>query len=341
MLISSFLCAFFYWNPAREAFYLPWVHYPIVWYSLFLSLGCFLAYLIIIAELKKRHEAVLMISDYQALTDALAQLRSNNDPFAQAIPLEAVSSPKKLSACLLAIKGQRPLPEAVKKCCQPPAEAARSIADLLSWYLILGMIIGARLFEVLFYDLDYYLEHPLLIFYTWNGGLASHGGILGLLTGLYLAKRHLKPVTSLSMLEWMDLVAFPSLLVAFFIRIGNFFNQEIIGYPTDLPWGVIFGNPLDHSAPLPRHPTQLYEAFTYLSLFFLFAFLKGKKFKQKGLMTGYILLSALSARFLLEFLKVPQEAHYQNSFLHMGQLLSLPLIFASLLLVWTAKKNPL
>ena len=129
--------------------------------------------------------------------------------------------------------------------------------DSLTIFMILGTVIGARLGHCLFYEPGYYLSNPLEILKVWNGGLASHGAALGIIFSLFLFSKKHKTIS----FPWiLDRIVIVVALSGFFIRTGNFFNSEIIGVPTDLPWAVIFHR-IDE---LPRHPSQVYEAFAYL-----------------------------------------------------------------------------
>ena len=138
----------------------------------------------------------------------------------------------------------------------------RSMDDLndLVWYMILGTVIGARLGHCLFYNPEYYLANPIEILKIWTGGLASHGAAVGILTSIYFYSKKKK---NQSFLWVMDRVVITVALAAVFIRMGNLFNSEIIGHPTDLAWGFIFTS-VDN---IPRHPAQLYEALFYLLSF--------------------------------------------------------------------------
>ena len=134
--------------------------------------------------------------------------------------------------------------------------------DKLFVYMVLGAVVGARLGHVVFYDPGYYLANPLEIFKIWQGGLASHGGSVGMLAAMYFYAKQSKAVNFYWLLDRMTL---PISLGSFFIRSGNFFNSEIIGMPTTVPWAIIFSR-VDN---LPRHPAQLYEAIVYFLLFIL------------------------------------------------------------------------
>ena len=204
-------------------------------------------------------------------------------------------------------------------------------------YMILGAIIGARLGHCLFYRPDYYLANPLEIIAFWKGfrGLASHGGAVGILFSLYIfSRRH----PSQPYLWLVDKVVGPTALGGFFIRMGNFMNSEILGVPTDGGWGVIFSR-VD---PLPRHPAQLYEAFSYLAVFFLLMGLYRKRGPDlpRGLLTGLFLALVFGARFLIEFVKERHAAFEAGLPLSMGQILSIPVVFVGIGLVVWATRSP-
>ena len=204
-------------------------------------------------------------------------------------------------------------------------------------YMILGAIIGARLGHCFFYRPDYYLAHPLEIIAFWKGfrGLASHGGAVGILVSLYIfSRRH----PNQPYLWLVDRVVGPTALGGFFIRMGNFMNSEILGLPTDVPWGVTF---LQVDS-VPRHPAQLYEAFSYLFIFFLLLFLYRRKGTQlpSGFLTGTFLVTVFGARFLIEFLKERHAAFEAGLPMSMGQILSIPVIVAGLgLILWGLRKK--
>ncbi len=195
-------------------------------------------------------------------------------------------------------------------------------SDLDDWllYTLLGAIIGARLVHCLFYEPHYYLTHPLEILFVWKGGLASHGGMLGVMIVFYLyARKH-----KLSYMWVLSRMAIPGTIVAMSVRLGNFFNSEILGKPTSMPWGVIFAR-VDN---IPRHPVQLYEALSYFLIFWILWFTYKKtsyEFATK-LLPGFFALLLFSARFLLEFFKTRQADFILPIPLTMGQLLSIPLI---------------
>ncbi len=212
----------------------------------------------------------------------------------------------------------------------------RSLDDLndLIWYMILGTVIGARLGHCLFYNPEYYLSQPLEILKVWKGGLASHGAAVGILTSIYF---YSKKKSNQSFLWVMDRVVIGVALAAFFIRMGNLFNSEIIGHPTDVAWGFIFTS-VDN---IPRHPTQIYEALFYL-LSFVIIFFQYKKYDGKfnnGYLFGIFLILIFGFRIFVEFFKENQTYFEQGMVLNMGQLLSIPLVFAGVYFLYTAKKK--
>lgn len=212
--------------------------------------------------------------------------------------------------------------------------------DKLSWYAIIGIIIGARLGHCLFYEPTYYLAHPLEMIlpvqfkegggvrFTGYQGLASHGGALG----LFLALVYYTWKTKQSLIKTVDLIAVVAPLGSCFIRLANLMNSEIIGIPTDKPWAFIFKKVDD----VPRHPAQLYEALTYLAIFGLMIFLykRYRKHLQKGALFGISISLIFIARFFIEFIKEDQVAFEEGMAYNMGQLLSLPYILIGLLFVY-------
>ena len=205
--------------------------------------------------------------------------------------------------------------------------------DSLFNYIFWATIIGARLGHCLFYDFNYYGHYPLKILFLWEGGLASHGALIGIFLAIYLYSKKYK----IEFLKISDLLAAPASIAGACIRIGNFFNSEIIGYKTSLPWGIIFYK-VDQ---ISRHPTQLYESTCYLIFFFILMIVfNNKKYSlPTGKMTGLYLLVTFLIRFFVEFLKLPQS-HFENSMtLNMGQLLSIPLICIGTFLYFRKPKH--
>ena len=204
--------------------------------------------------------------------------------------------------------------------------------EKLSIYGMIGILAGARLGHCLFYEPSYYLSHPLemilpVAFPPEGGikfigyqGLASHGGVLGLLIALYFYSRKTKH----SMIDTIDLIAVVAGLSFGFIRLGNFMNSEIIGIPTTKPWGVIF----ERVDNIPRHPAQLYEAISYFIIFavMMILYTKMRDRLRNGFFFGLATVLFFTARFIIEFVKENQVGFEDGMTLNMGQLLSLPYI---------------
>jgi len=201
------------------------------------------------------------------------------------------------------------------------------LLEPLFLYAVIGLLVGARLAHVLFYDLDFYLAHPTEIIKVWHGGLASHGGFLGLLIGLWIfsKKYHLDYMWLLSR------ATIPAMLVAAAIRIGNFFNSEIVGKATNGTWGVIFSR-VDST---PRHPVVLYESLSYLLIFIILFWLYKRLNKElfTKIALGLTFILGFSARFILEYFKTAQSEFANALPITMGQLLSIPFIIIGILLL--------
>jgi phosphatidylglycerol:prolipoprotein diacylglycerol transferase len=217
--------------------------------------------------------------------------------------------------------------------------------DSLLIYTIVGTVVGARLGHCLFYAPGYYLANPVEILKVWEGGLASHGGVLGIVIAIWIYSRR---VSHRSMLWTFDKLVVPTGLVAAMIRMGNLMNHEIYGHVTSLPWGFRFITNLESwkhgAAPIftqPCHPTQIYEALCYLAIFGICMWLYFRKeaWKKEGLIFGIFMVWVFVARFLIEFIKNDQEAFEQGWPLDMGQLLSIPFIIAGVYFIWRALKK--
>lgn len=222
--------------------------------------------------------------------------------------------------------------------------------DSLFLYVILGTVIGARLGHCLFYAPDYYLQHPLEILQVWKGGLASHGGTLGIIVGVWLYSRKIKK----SIVWVLDRVIVPVGFTAAAIRFGNLMNSEIYGKPTTLPWGFEFKQDIDWVKPLAEggsnalacHPTQIYEALVYLLVFgiTMYMYWKTDAKKREGLTLGVALIIIFFSRFLFEFLKNVQEPFEIQMIstigMNMGQLLSIPFVIWGGWLIWQALSKP-
>ena len=217
-------------------------------------------------------------------------------------------------------------------------------------YVVVATIVGSRLGHVFFYDWAYYSQHPGDIIKIWEGGLASHGGTIGILIAIFIYSHY---VTRRSPLWTFDRLVIPIALVGAMIRTGNLMNHEIYGAPTDLPWAFRFVENLGawmHGAePIfspPSHPTQIYEALCYLALFGLLMWMYWKRDAQKrpGLIFGVFFTVLFASRFLIEFIKnvqEPWEVQLREACgMDMGQLLSIPFIIAGILLIVYALRRP-
>lgn len=203
-------------------------------------------------------------------------------------------------------------------------------------YMIVSTIIGARLGHVLFYGWDYYSQHPAEILKVWHGGLASHGGALGIFIALIIWS---KKVSKRSVLWVLDRVVVPTALVAALIRFGNLMNSEIYGVETSLPWGFIFER---NGETVAKHPTQIYESLSYLVTFgvMLFLFWKTNYRKREGFIVGVFFVMVFLSRFLIEFIKEDQEAFEAGMAINMGQWLSIPFVLGGLFLIYRSLKRP-
>jgi phosphatidylglycerol:prolipoprotein diacylglycerol transferase len=217
--------------------------------------------------------------------------------------------------------------------------------DQLLIYVAVGTVLGARLGHCFFYEPDYFLANPLEILKIWKGGLASHGAAIGILLALWLYIRKYK----LPFLWLIDRIVIVVASGGAFIRLGNLFNSEIYGLPTDLPFGIEFvrdrlydSNNGELLPTVARHPTQLYEAISYLIIFSILLTFYRKKHMvvRDGYIFGVFMILLFSARFLIEFVKNDQVAFEAGMQINMGQVLSLPFILAGVLMILWTKKHP-
>lgn len=213
-------------------------------------------------------------------------------------------------------------------------------------YMVLSILLGARLGDVFFYSWDYYQDHLLEILlpirdtpngYTFTGfrGLASHGAVIGSLLGLYLYKRKFK---ERSLFWLLDRVTIPVAVGASFVRLGNFFNSEIVGKYSNSNFGVVF---LNRGENLPRHPAQLYEAVGYLILFFILRQVyRTEKKKREGYLIGLFFVGMFTIRFLIEFIKESQGGFEEIlGLLSTGQWLSIPFVLFGILLMYRSRNQ--
>jgi phosphatidylglycerol:prolipoprotein diacylglycerol transferase len=208
----------------------------------------------------------------------------------------------------------------------------KTLDDLL-FYGVLGVILGGRLGEVLFYNPAYYFSNPIKILAIWEGGMSFHGGFMGVLVAMAIfARQH--------QLRWMQLMDFIAPLVPpglAFGRLGNFINGELWGRPTDVPWGMVF----PHVDKLPRHPSQLYEFALEGMLLFVLLWFYAKKPRPVGAVSGLFLIGYGSFRFLGEFTRNPDDGIFglMTLGISMGQWLSLPMVVIGILMMrWSLRR---
>jgi len=221
-------------------------------------------------------------------------------------------------------------------------------ADQLLIYTMVGTVVGARMGHYFFYEFPLLLVDPVRFFIQMItppfSGLASHGAAIGLFTAFYL---YTKKNKGQSYLYVTDRIVIAAALSGFFIRFGNLMNSEIIGKPTDMPWGFKFMrdyefNPSGLAAfVVPRHPSQLYEALSCLFLFFILLYLwKLKKGNtQEGFLTGIFMIFVFTLRFFYEFLKENQSSFENGLTLNMGQILSIPAVLFGIGVLWFARRK--
>lgn len=206
------------------------------------------------------------------------------------------------------------------------------VGDLL-FYAALGVVLGGRLGYVLFYNLPQYMADPLSLLKVWQGGMSFHGGLLGVLLAMWLFARSLK-------LRFFQLTDFIAPLVPvglFFGRIGNFINGELYGRVTELPWGVVF----PAAGPLPRHPSQLYEALLEGVALFVLLWWYSARPRPRMAVSGLFLIGYGVFRFVVEFVRLPdaQLGYLAWGWFTMGQLLTLPMLLLGAFLMFKASSN--
>ncbi len=210
--------------------------------------------------------------------------------------------------------------------------------DRLCLYGALSIVVGSRIGHVLFYDLPFYLKNPLKILKIWEGGLSSYGGVIAIFIFLFaIVSFYKKKLLPISFFLLTDIMAIVFGFFASMVRLGNFFNQEIIGIKTRMPWGVYFANNYSCIINGPVHPVQIYESFFYLLVFIcLFTYWKRKKISLgKGFFTAVTCIVLPLGRFILEFYKENTSLLLPGHFLlTMGQILSLPFLLFGLTLLF-------
>ncbi|MBQ7576479.1 MAG: prolipoprotein diacylglyceryl transferase [Bacteroidales bacterium] len=223
-------------------------------------------------------------------------------------------------------------------------EVNTDLLEPLLYALLIGTIVGARLGHCLFYQPDYFLTkaHWLEIFQPWKGGLASHGGAIGVLLAVWWYSARYGKKNNFDMMWVLDRLVIAVCFAGCLIRLGNLFNSEIYGNETSLPWGFIFQR---RGEVVPKHPTQIYEALSYLilGLILLWVYWRKSSKVHRGWLFGAFFIGCFGMRFLIEFIKMPQVDFEVGMKLNMGQLLSIPFIIAGIIsVIWSYKaKKPL
>lgn len=341
---------YIYWNPKKEIFTIPGINFPIVWYSVLFLIGFLVGYYIFMQVLKRYFFLFPKIysEDVGSFESLKNDLKNPKNQMQKKVSDNFVS--KKISSEFQIldflnnfindqIKNRIFLENAFNNSIISIKKKIIKITDKLLIYMIVATIIGARIGHLIFYESpSYYLKNPFNIIKVWNGGLASHGAGVAILIAMIIFCRKLKNLKpKLTYIHLFDFIGVSVAFAAFCIRIGNFFNQEILGIQTTRSWGVIFGNPMENVSIVPRHPVQLYEAFFYLLVFFLLYFLSYKKYflLKEGKLFSIFLILVFTFRFFIEFLKI-NESNLLNegSFLSMGQYLSIPFVLFGVILLF-------
>jgi len=206
---------------------------------------------------------------------------------------------------------------------------ALQVSDLI-YFGTLGVIIGGRLGSVIFYNLPHYLDNPLDVLKVWQGGMSFHGGLLG----VAVASWHYCRKINKNFFETTDFLIPVVPVGLFFGRIANFINAELWGAPTSLPWGIIFPNAGD----IPRHPSQLYEAFLEGVVLFIILWFYSNKLRPRMAISGGFLLGYGVFRCAVEFVRQPdvESGYLLENWLTMGQVLSVPMILIGMTLLYLA-----
>ena len=365
---DHFLLAWLFWDPPREAFTLPYFNVVVVWYGILFATGFIAGYYLLLPMLRQVFASSPLVYSRDVTNWALLAAQVKDSKSENSLPFYFNLSKKARHDLDLLAQNEEPsgelkqslldsLNRVISDKTQPidrksldsifPVaivkirELATSFADRITWFIVIGTIVGARLGHVLFYDWPYYSENPIEILMIRKGGLASHGGTLGVMLGLILFVRwNRKQFPEINLLKLMDILVVPTAMTVTFIRLANFFNQEILGNLTNKPWGIIFGHPADGTIPAPRHPVQLYEAAAYLATFILLYILwrRCSSFLKPGTLSGLFFICVFGSRFFIEYLKEPQSV-MDSVGLHMGQYLSIPFVLFGIILLLIPQKK--
>lgn len=359
--------AWLQWDPPRFIFTLPFIHHPVAWYGACFAFGFILGFLIILPMIRQKLAKTEKIqkrdiASWPLVTQSLRQANGQKEhslfPIYQKLSQKTRESLDNLkikqepteqtkAEILQAVNnsyllyGREKLEKFFGKGLLTLKEISVFLTDRLTWFVVTGTVVGARLGHVFFYEWPRYQQNPLDIIKVWEGGLASHGGTLGVMLALFFYQRSIREkFPEFNFVCLLDILCVPTAMTAVWIRIGNFMNQEIVGPVTTVPWAVVFAQPLEGEGGLPRHPTQLYEALCYLVTFVILYTLWNKKRDQlkPGVLVGLFMILVFGSRFLVEFVKVSKGLMIDESLLLTGQYLSLPFIALGFFLMTYGKK---
>jgi phosphatidylglycerol---prolipoprotein diacylglyceryl transferase len=312
-----------YWNPPKFIFTIPVIDRPIAFYGLFFFLGFLASYYL----------AVYVFD--QVITPLLKEQNKNSVKKIKGLLSKKEVNKEEDIAGMYFIEGDSLV---------TTWNLSKDLINTALFYSVVFSIIGSRLFHVFFYDWPYYQNHLAEIPLAFDGGLASHGGILGVFFAWFLFyKLAKKKIKGLSLLSVFDVMVLNIGLALGSIRIGNFFNQEILGKPTDSIFGITFGNPMGGLPIVPRHPVQLYESISYFLICFLLIVIWKKTKLKPGTYFALGNIFYFSARFICEFFKLEQsQSMPESSILTMGQIQSIPFILMGIIVavVLNVEKGP-
>ncbi len=345
---------YIYWDPKKIIFYVPGINWPIAWYSIYFLIGFLVGYYIFINVLKRYYSLFINLDKKDVVSFELIQdeiRHSKNEKikkvFSNNKNLDSQNILSRLNNFIdNNIKNRSFIEKAFKNCILSIKRKAFLVTDKITIFMVVATLIGARLGHIVFYeDISLYLRNPIEIIKFWDGGisgLASHGAAVFIMIALvfFLVYYNKKYYPKLTYLQLLDFICIPTAFAGFCIRIGNFFNQEILGKVTSVPWAIIFMHPADGGPILPRHPVQLYESAFYLLTFGILFYLSHKKyfFKKQGKLIGLFFILVFLFRFFIEFFKVKQSDLLQeDSFILMGQYLSIPFVIIGIIFYfWTS-----
>nr|NGX57436.1 Prolipoprotein diacylglyceryl transferase [Chlamydiota bacterium] len=365
-MIMNYLFSWIFWDPTREAFTIPFFDRPVTYYGILFATGIAICYLLLIyifkhqiwrigvvtqARIKNWPQFLKELQDRESVLtffpdDSHDTIQNHKGPVTEELKQQIIDGLNKVITtyhfAVTREAGFKKLHDIFPKTFATSHERALYLVDRLLWYAIIGTLVGARLGHFLFYDLSHFLQNPSDIFWVWQGGMGSHGAVVGILLAIYVYYlRYRIYLPGNSFLDFLDLFVIPTPIAGACIRLGNFMNQEVLGTPTEVPWAVIFAHPIDGRAVIPRHPVMLYEAIASLVIFAICFTLWKKRGTRlnTGFLSGLFFLLVFSSRFILEFFKVVQTNMVLIPGLRMGQVLSVPFIILGAYLIWHSYRN--